>query len=73
MPTHFHWIVWAFRDYDPQSGNYIDITNIDVIAEDHEKAISKAKTLIPKELKGGGDKVDYRIQQVVEHFDGACR
>jgi len=73
MLTHFHWIVWVYRDFDPQSGNYVDITHVDVIALDHAAALKAAEKLIPKSVKGGGKQVGYRVQQVIEHIDGACK
>ena len=68
---HLHWIVWVYRDFEPQSGNYLDMTTLDLVAGDYYEALERAAKIYPKELKG--ERGGYRVASVIEHFDGDCR
>ena len=61
-PTHCHYIVWAYERIEPGTGNYVDNTIIDVLADGEPEAISKAKSMVRKKA--------YRVQMIIEHLDG---
>ena len=62
---HLHFIVWAFDEYDPYSGNCKNNTTLDLIAESVPDAIERAQELFPGKL--------YRVHSIIEHFDGVCK
>ena len=60
--THLHYIVWGYDRIEATTGNYVDNTIIDVIAGSETAALARAKDLVKKKA--------YRVNTVVEHFDG---
>lgn len=62
--THLHWIVWAYVDIDPVSGNCRDNVTLDLLAATADEALARAEAIMPSR--------QYRIHSVIEHFDGAC-
>ncbi len=73
VARHIHWIVVAYRDFDVQSGNYIDTTSIDVLASSYAEAMQRAMQLVPKQVKGGGERAGYHLVNVIEHIEGFCK
>ncbi len=59
--THLHFVIWSCDHIDLETGNCIDATTLDLIAETTEEAIERAKKLAPNNL--------YKIHMVLEHFD----
>lgn len=62
---HLHYIVWAFDEYDPDTGHCRNNTTLDLIAQTVQEAVLRAQEIFPGKL--------YRINSIIEHFDGACQ
>lgn len=62
MLRHYHWVVWAYAREDPDTGNCVDNTVVDLVCKDRDEAMTRTRQLIPDKL--------YRIASVIEHFDG---
>lgn len=58
MDTHFHFIIWAAKDKDKE--NYSGVTYIDIIENDMDAAIAKAKNICP-------GRKHYWVNNIVEH------
>ena len=41
--THLHYIIWGYDRVEPTTGNYVDNTVIDIIADSEAAALTKAK------------------------------
>lgn len=66
MEKHLHFIVWAYDRIEPDTGNYINNVVLDLISDSSEKAVARARGLVP-------DKPGYCVRSVIEHFDEQCR
>ncbi len=65
--THFHWLFWCYRRA-LEAGQYEDVTNIDVIADDYDSALARAKTVFPLTTKVTADSgAGYVLRSVSEH------
>ena len=61
--THLHWLVWAYERIEPGTGNYLDNTQLDLIAPTADEALARAHDLLPT-------KPNLRVHSVIEHLDG---
>ena len=61
-PTHIHYIVCAYERVEPGTGNYVDNTAVDVLADNEDEAIEKAKGLVSKP--------NYCVRTIIEHLSG---
>ncbi len=65
MTTHFHFIIWAYDNIEPGTGNFINNATIEVICRNSAEALARARELVP-------DKFGYCVRSVIEHLEGAC-
>jgi hypothetical protein len=66
MNTHLHFIVWAWEKVEPGTGNFINNTTLDLIAESSEDALLRAAKFVKK------PEGNYCVRSVIEHYDGQC-
>lgn len=64
METHFHFLIIAW-DRRGDNGDFLESIQIDLIGNNADEAIDKAKVLV-------NNKKGYTLRSVVEHLDGAC-
>ena len=60
---HYHYIVSGFMQED-KDGRLLDISNIDVFAENEQEALVKAQKLVEKK--------HYRVASVITHDNDKC-
>jgi hypothetical protein len=60
---HIHWVIWAANG--KTDSGFSEVTYIDVVADDSDSALDKAKKYIP-------NRKFYWINNVIEHLDNEC-
>ncbi len=70
--THLHWLFWCYRR-EIETGQFEDVTNIDVIADDFESARGRAETVVPLSLKGTADSGAGYVLRSVSEQSSDCR
>jgi len=60
--THLHCIVHAYDRIEADTGNYINDTVVDVLAEDAKAALIRVEELVPGK--------NYALATIIEHLDG---